>query len=156
MSPSSDEPLFAQNLYAMAKPALTSSAAVLLVKDVVAAAEHYRDKLGFAYDGIHGEPPSFCILRRDGCYLMLQQADDPKHVVPHWTVSDKMWNVYFWVTDADALCREFKDHGATIDYGPCDQPYGCREFGIQDLDGYDIGFGQVMQPNNASASKGPD
>ena len=156
MSRSSDEPLFAQNLYAMAKPALTSSAAVLLVKDVVAAAEHYRDKLGFAYDGIHGEPPSFCILRRDGCYLMLQQADDPKHVVPHWTVSDKMWNVYFWVTDADALCREFKDRGGTIDYGPCDQPYGCREFGIQDLDGYDIGFGQVMQPSNASASKGPD
>jgi predicted enzyme related to lactoylglutathione lyase len=140
----------------MAKPALTSSAAVLLVKDVVAAAEHYRDKLGFAFDGIHGEPPSFCILRRDGCYLMLQQADDPKHVVPHWTVSDKMWNVYFWVNDADALCREFQDRGATIDYGPCDQPYGCREFGIQDLDGYDIGFGQVIQSSNASAGQGSD
>ena len=61
----------------MAKPALTSSAAVLLVKDVVAAADHYRDKLGFAYDGFHGEPPSFCILRRDGYYLMLKHADDP-------------------------------------------------------------------------------
>ena len=33
--------------------------------------------------------------------------------------------------------------GATIDYGPCDQPYGRREFGIQDVDGYDIGFGQL-------------
>lgn len=128
----------------MTVPKLTSNAAVLLVKDIFAAAEHYRDRLGFAYDGFFGEPPSFCILHRDGCYLMLKQADDPKHVVPHWTVSDKLCNVYFWVTDADALCREFRDRGATIDYGPCDQPYGCREFGIQDLDGYDISFGQIV------------
>ena len=119
----------------MATSKLTSSAAVLLVKDIFAAADHYRDALGFAYDGLFGEPPSFCILHRDGCYLMLKQADDPKHVIPHWTVSDKLCNVYFWVSDADGLCRELKARGATIDYGPCDQPYGCREFGIQDLDG---------------------
>jgi hypothetical protein len=129
----------------MSQPQLTSSAAVLLVKDVFAAADHYRDKLGFTYEGIFGEPPSYCILKRDGCNLMLKQADDPKHVVPHWTVSDKLSNVYFWVTDADGLCREFKERGATIDYGPCDQPYGCREFVIQDLDGYDISFGQIMR-----------
>jgi uncharacterized glyoxalase superfamily protein PhnB len=126
-------------------PRLKSSAAVLLVKDVRAAADHYRDRLGFGYDDFFGEPPSFCILRRDGCYLMLKQADDSKHIVPHWTVSDKLWDVYFWVTDADGLFREFEDRGATIDYGPCDQPYGCREFGIQDLDGHDIGFGQVIR-----------
>jgi uncharacterized glyoxalase superfamily protein PhnB len=133
----------------MNKPELVSSAAVLLVKDVVAAANHYRDKLGFAYDGFFGEPASFCILHRDACYLMLKQADNPKHVVPHWTVSAKLSNVYFWVTDADALCREFKARGATIDYGPCDQPYGCREFGIQDLDGYDISFGQIIRDSTA-------
>jgi uncharacterized glyoxalase superfamily protein PhnB len=124
---------------------LTSSAGVLLVKDVFAAADHYRDKLGFAYNGFFGEPPSFCILHRDDCYLMLKQADDPKLVIPHWTVSDKLCNIYFWVTDADELFREFKQRGATIDYGPCDQPYGCREFGIQDLDGYDISFGQIIR-----------
>ena len=30
-------------------------------------------------------------------------------------------------------------------YELCDQPYGCREFGIQDLDGYDIAFGQDIE-----------
>ena len=120
-----------------------SSAAVLLVKDIVAASAYYRDKLGFSFDELFGEPPSYCILYRDGCSVMLKQADDPRHVVPHWTVSDKLCNVYFWVTDADGLCAEFQGRGATIDYGPCDQPYGCREFGIQDLDGYDISFGQI-------------
>ena len=27
----------------------------------------------------------------------------------------------------------------------CDQPYGCREFGIQDIDSYDIGCGQPLE-----------
>jgi uncharacterized glyoxalase superfamily protein PhnB len=51
----------------------------------------------------------------------------------------------FLVSDVDALYAEFVRRGATIDYGLCDQPYGCREFGTQDLDGYDIGFGQVIK-----------
>ena len=130
----------------MNKPALTSSAAVLLVKDVSAAADYYREKLGFGCDDFFGDPPSFCILHREACYLMLKQADDPKHIVPHWTVSGKLWNVYFWVTDADELFREFMDRGAIIDYGLCNKPYGCREFGVRDLDGYDLGFGQRI-PN---------
>ncbi len=125
----------------MTNPAkLTSTAAVLLVKDVAASARHYQEKLGFACDRFYGEPPSFCIVHRDGCNLMLAEAE-AKHVIPHWTVRDKTSNVYFWVSDADALHREFVERGATIDYGPCDQPYGCREFGIQDEDGYDISFG---------------
>ena len=46
--------------------------------------------------------------------------------------------------DADGLYAEMKSAGATMDYGPCTQPYGVREFGIQDLDGHDISFGQVL------------
>ena len=86
---------------------LTSVAPVLLVKDVVAAANHYRDKMGFTYKRFWGEPPSFVILNRDGMQLMLKQADDPRHVVPHWTVADKLWNVYFWVNDVESLHKEF-------------------------------------------------
>jgi predicted enzyme related to lactoylglutathione lyase len=126
----------------ISSPRLIASAPVFLARDVVAAANHYRDAMGFDYERFWGEPPSFVILHRDGMYLMLKQADDPKDVIPHWTVSDKLWNAYFWVSDADALHAEFVSRGAKIDYGPCDQPHGCREFGIQDLDGYDVGFGQ--------------
>ena len=124
---------------------LTASAPVLLVRDVVAAANHYRDTMGFQYDRFWGEPANFVILKRDGMYVMLRQADDPRHVVPHWTVAEKLWNIYFWVSDVDALHAEFVARGATIDYGLCDQPYGCREFGTQDVDGHDIGFGQVTE-----------
>src|SRR5262245_36484490 len=129
------------------KPAcLTSSAPVLLVRDVVAAANHYRDALGFAYERFWGEPPDFVILRRDGLHLMLSLAPGGHTIVPNWKVNE-IWNVYFWVDDVDALFSEFKKRGAKIDYGLEDKPYKVREFGIQDLDGYDIGFGQPLAPN---------
>jgi predicted enzyme related to lactoylglutathione lyase len=127
-----------------APPRLMASAAVLLVKDVVASANYYRDSMGFTFPKLWGDPPSFVILRRDGIYLMLKQADNPADILCYWTVSKGLWNVYFWISDADALHAEFVSNGAKIDYPVCDQPYGCREFGVQDLDGYDIGFGQDM------------
>jgi hypothetical protein len=36
-----------------------------------------------------------------------------------------------------------------IDYGLCNKPYRCREFELRDLDGYDLGFGQLI-PNPAA------
>jgi len=132
-------------------PRLIASAAVLLVQDVVAAANHYRDAMGFAYDRFWGEPPGFVILHRGGMYLILKQARDPRHVVPHRTVSDVDWNVYFWVSNVDALHAEFVRRGARIDYGLCDQPYGCREFAARDIDGYDIGFGQIVKAADAKS-----
>src|SRR4029077_3103017 len=98
-------------------PHITASAPVLLVRDVVKAANHYRDAMGFAYEKFYGEPPSFVILNRDGMYVTLLQICDPTTVVPHWTVADKMWNIYFWVSDVDALHEESVRRGATIDYG---------------------------------------
>lgn len=123
---------------------LTSSAPVFFVRDVVAAANYYRDALGFAYDRFWGEPPDFVILRRDGINLMLTLAPAGSAIIPHWQVKRGMWNAYFWVDDADALHAEFTRRGAKIDYGLGNKPYGVREFGIQDLDGHDLAFGQLL------------
>ena len=123
---------------------LTRCAPVLFVRDVHASAAHYRDAMGFTSDKIWGDPPSFVILARDSMHVMLKQIDDHRHIVPRWTVSPGLWDIYFWVDDIEALYQEFVSRGAKIDYGLCDQPYGCREFGTQDLDGHDIGFGQVV------------
>lgn len=123
---------------------IIGSAPVLLVKDVVASANYWRDKVGFAYSRFWGDPPGFCILQRDAFHLMICHVDDPGVIHPHWKTVSKLCNVYFWVDDADALNTELKERGAIMDFDLCDQPYGCREFGIQDLDGYDITFGQIM------------
>ena len=123
---------------------LIASAPVVFVRDVRASAAHYRDAMGFRFDRFYGEPASFVILGRDGMYVMLKSIEDAAAIVPRWHVSENLWDMYFWVDDVDALYAEFVDRGAKIDYGLCDQPYGCREFGTQDLDGHDIGFGQVI------------
>jgi predicted enzyme related to lactoylglutathione lyase len=124
---------------------LTGGAPILLTNDIVAAANYWRDKVGFQYERFWGEPPHFTILQRDGLHLMLSQVANAADIRPHWKVVDKMWNVYFWVDDADAIYAELQDRGATIDYTLYNAPHGCREFGIQDLDGHDIAFGQVLK-----------
>lgn len=123
-------------------PRLTTSAPVLLVRDVVASADYFRDCCGFSYERFWGQPADFCMVWRDRLCLMLKQTSRHERIVPNWKVEDKLWDVYFWVDDADGLYAEFEQAGARMDYGPCDQPWGCREFGIQDLDGHDLAFGQ--------------
>ena len=90
---------------------LTGSAPVLFVRDVYAATKHYRDAMGFSFGDIFGEPPSFAILKRDNMYVMVKQIQDHKHIVPRWTVSAGLWDMYFWVDDVDALYKEFVDGG---------------------------------------------
>jgi uncharacterized glyoxalase superfamily protein PhnB len=126
---------------------IIGSAPILLVADVAASANYYRDCLGFRYERLWGEPPNFCMAARDDHVVMLSQVADPKHVVPHWQVVTNMWNVYFWVDDVEALYAELKSRGATIDYKLAIQPYGVKEFGVQDLDRHDIAFGQDLDPS---------
>ena len=123
-------------------PKLLGSAPVLLVADVVKAANYYRDQLGFTYERFWGDPPDFCMVERDDFTVMLAQAHPGAKLVPHWKVVNCMWNAYFWCNDVEALHAEFVKRGAKIDYGLGIKPYGIKEFGIQDLDGHDIAFGQ--------------
>jgi uncharacterized glyoxalase superfamily protein PhnB len=124
---------------------ILSVAPVLLVRDVVKSANYFRDKLGFSYDRLWGEPPDFCMVRRDGLTVMLSQAPTKVELVPHWHVVEKMWNAYFWVEDVEALYAEYQQRGAQIDYKLGIKPYGVKEFGVQDLDGHDIAFGQLIE-----------
>jgi hypothetical protein len=120
---------------------LTGVAPILLVKDVVASADYFRNCVGFEHE-LFGDPPTFAICNRDGIALMFAQCDEPPP--PHWKILDKMWNAYFWVDNADGLYAELIDKGAKIDYSIYNTSYGVREFGIQDLDDHDIAFGQIL------------
>lgn len=124
--------------------ALLRGAPVLVVRDLVASAEYWRDAVGFDLPGYWGDPSGFAILSRDGCELMLAQGPADFRPRPNWTVVENVWNVYFRVEDADALHAEPVERGARIDHAPCDQPWKIREFGIQDLDGNDIAFGAPL------------
>jgi len=113
------------------------------VPDVVAAANDYRDTLGFSYERFWGEPPAFCMVRRGGNVIMLSQVEDAALVRPN-NNADGAWDAYVWVDDADALYAELVSKGARIARNLCDQEYGCRDFDVLDCNGYRLCFGHDL------------
>lgn len=114
------------------------------VHDVVATANYYRDKLGFRYERFWGEPPSFCMVHRNGVVIMLSCMPVDGVVRPNRFARPEPgddWDAYVWVDDADALFAKFTANGVTIARGICDQEYGCRDFDVEDCNGYRICFG---------------
>ena len=115
-----------------------------IVDDVVATANFYRDVLGFSYERFWGEPECFTMVWRSGVLIMLAQFEDLHVMRPNRTVDPEggAWDAYVWVGNADALHDEFKEKGANIVRGLCDQMYGCRDFEVDDCNGYRLCFGQ--------------
>jgi hypothetical protein len=113
------------------------------VRDVVKAAEYYRDGLGFSYPQFWGVPPTFCMPRRHGVTIMLSQTQDASIIRPNArTRHDESWDAYVWIKEADTLFAEVKARGAIIAYEPVlQEEYGNREFAVRDLDRYLIAFG---------------
>lgn len=114
-----------------------------VVEDVVATANFYRDKLGFEYERLWGEPPCFTIVRRHRAMIMLRQLATPGYMHPNRTPDpdDFVWDAYFWVDDADALHDQFQANGVKIVRPLCDQEYNMREFDIEDCNGFRLCFG---------------
>jgi predicted enzyme related to lactoylglutathione lyase len=122
-----------------------SIAPYFVVDDVVRTANYYRDKLGFRYERLWGEPPTFCMVKRNGVIIMLAQLERSGGMRPNRTVDPEggAWDAYVWIDDADALHAELTSKGVTIARGICDQHYGCRDFEVDDCNGYRLCFGQT-------------
>ena len=137
-----------------AEPAPTPRAArvlnaspILLVADVVKAAEYYADKLGFKAPRMWGDPPNFCMPQRDQCIVALNQVGPDAGYRANASFEGR-FDVYFDVDDADALFAEFSAKGADIVCEPEDMPYWMREFQVRDLDGHLLAFGHDISPRS--------
>src|SRR5215469_5077658 len=126
-------------------PMTWSVAPFFIVDDVVITANFYRDKLGFHYERFWDDPPRFCMVQRGGIIIMLSQFDTPGSGRPNCLAdpNGEAWDAYVWVDNADSLCAEFKANGVKIPRDTCDKPYGCRDFDLEDCNGYRLCFGQV-------------
>ncbi len=123
-----------------------SIAPYFIVDDVVATANYYKEKLGFHYDRFWGDPPAFCMVKRGGIIIMLSQFQNGGMHPNRLSDSEgEAWDAYIWVDDADALFKEFTAKGVKISRGLCDQPYGNRDFDIEDCNGYRLCFGHDIQ-----------
>lgn len=109
------------------------AAAVLHVPDPRAAAEHYRDRLGFTLDFVmpdHG----YAVVWRENAAVHFARAEAG--------TSARGSHLFFWVADVDALYAELKGRGATLITEPTTQPYGIRDFHAHDVGGTLLIFGQ--------------
>ena len=124
-----------------------SIAPYFIVDDVVATANYYRDRLGFKYERFWGEPACFCMVHRRGIVIMLKQFETAGLTRPNSKVDPERsaWDAYVWVDDADALIAEFRSRGVTIARDICDQPYGNRDFDVEDCNGYRLCFGHSIE-----------
>jgi len=110
---------------------------VFLVDDVTAAAEHYRDALGFDIDFLWGEPPTYAGVSRDDAviHLRLSQPSGRRNSVAAAGYGNGV-DALIVVSALDELFAELKQRGARLLSEPADQPYGMREFEVEDLNGY--------------------
>ena len=134
----------------MAKGRIVGHAPILLVRDVVRSAEYWCHKVGFSFPRFWGEPPAFAIVQRGDVTLGLNRMDAPGP----WP--KESWAAYLYVSDVDALHGEFVSLDIPAITAPRDQPYGCRDFEIEDRDGYRIAFGQDIATEDGLPGLGPE
>lgn len=104
-------------------------APVLHVPDVLATAAFYRDVLGFTWD--FGDETYAVVWRDNSAIHFVRDERNPSGV-----------HLFQWVKDVDAYRSEVARRGAEVSTEPKDQPYGIREFGVRDINGVGIVFGQ--------------
>jgi len=108
----------------------------LFAPDLSATLRFYTDVLGFEQTGAYEE---------DGETFWAEVARGEAHIwffanalddLPHPTFSGL---IYVFVDDVDVLATKLEGR-VSIDWGPETQPYGLRELGIKDLNGYYLVF----------------
>jgi uncharacterized glyoxalase superfamily protein PhnB len=120
-------------------PRLTRAVPVIVVADVKASAEFFRDTLGFAIDFLHGRPPFYGSVSRDAACVHLKFVHEPVVVVGAQD-RDGFISAFIEVEDVKALYAEYVAAGATIDQKLKKQAWGGRDFIVRDLDGNGICF----------------
>jgi uncharacterized glyoxalase superfamily protein PhnB len=123
----------------MVKVVVKSVVPILFVRDVPSSAAFFRDRLGFEIDFLHGTPPFYGSVSRDGACLHLRCVHAPNFTeLAAREVSLILATVE--VSDVRALFEEFTDRGAEFAQRPTAQTWGGTDFHVRDPDGNVISF----------------
>jgi predicted enzyme related to lactoylglutathione lyase len=125
-----------------------------VVPDVVAAAEYYRDVLGFHIRGYFLDPPIYAIVARDSAVIHFGKIDEGIATAPNIQRREGSIDAYIWVNDLDPLYVELRERGAKIVEPPVTQIYNCYEMVVEDGFGFRLAFGMPVssQPDVAARS----
>jgi uncharacterized glyoxalase superfamily protein PhnB len=112
-----------------------------LVDDVGRAIDYYRDRLGFQIDFVYES--FYASVSRDGCAIHLKNA--PKiEADREYRRRDEHLDASIAVNDAAALYEEFQGRKATIIRPLEERPWNCRDFYVEDPEGYILCFSEVI------------
>jgi catechol 2,3-dioxygenase-like lactoylglutathione lyase family enzyme len=125
--------------WASSTPRLTRALPVIFVVNVQASAEFFRDTLGFSIDFLHGHPPFYGAVSRDGACLHLKFVHEPVLVVGTHD-RDGLIMAFIEVENVKALYAKYLAAGVTFEQKLKRQAWGGRDFIVRDLDGNGICF----------------
>ncbi len=120
-------------------PMLSLITPIRMVRDVRKAAEHYRDKLGFTIDFLHGHPPFYCGLSRDEVGIHLRFCHQPSFAAMA-KLEDQLLLATIKVANVKAVYAELCERGAEIAQPLTKQAWGGTDFHVRDIDGNVISF----------------
>ncbi len=118
---------------------------VLFVSDVQRAARFYRDQLGL--EQVY-EQDDRVALRCGPTRLLLHPAEE---------IERGPWNVelYFQVVDVDECLSQLRAQGVGVLLEPTDEPWGERNAGVLDPDGYPVYLTQSLADSWLATSATP-
>ena len=120
-------------------PRLTRAVPIIFVANVQASAEFFRDTLGFSIDFLHGHPPFYGAVSRDGACLHLKFVHEPVFMIGTHD-RDGLIMAFIEVENVKALYGTYLAAGVRFDQKLKKQAWGGRDFIVRDLDGNGICF----------------
>jgi catechol 2,3-dioxygenase-like lactoylglutathione lyase family enzyme len=120
-------------------PRLTRAVPIIFVANVQASAEFFRDTLGFSIDFLHGRPPFYGAVSRDGACVHLKFVHEPVFALGTHD-RDGLIMAFIEVENVKALYAAYLAAGVRFEQKLKKQAWGGRDFIVRDLDGNAICF----------------
>ena len=113
---------------------LTKAIPVVFVSDVQAAAEFYRDQLGFAIDFLHGHPAFYASVSRDEACLHLRFVHRPAFIAG-LREQEQLLSAFVAVAHVKGLFTEYEIRKVPFVHRLKKEPWGQSSFIVSDPDG---------------------
>ncbi|MHB8215913.1 MAG: glyoxalase superfamily protein [Candidatus Sulfotelmatobacter sp.] len=120
-------------------PFLKDVTPVLCVRDVKACTAFFQQKLGFKIDFLHGVPPFYGAVSRDGVCLHMRYVQQP-YFAQTATQEKSLIFASIQVSNVQGLFKEFKARGVEFAQTLKKQAWGGTDFQLRDPDGNVISF----------------
>ena len=123
-----------------AGPVLKGALPVVFVSNVQTSAAFFRDKLGFAIDFLHGNPPFYASVSRGAARLHLRFVHEPVITPEVREREGGLLSAFLNVDNLKDLFAEYKAAGVDFVQPLRKEPWGGSAFIVLDPDGNGICF----------------